>query len=139
MARSIRATRSELLITQKGRSDMALPGVSISNAFYPRIQSALEECSANVEVLQVSQEDIQIGLLKAFMCRSQAGDCVLVRVHRISNVRPDGIAAVLQPHGGSLFHVFRQGRYLREIQASLMRHVALPVNEEGQGRPAPPA
>jgi hypothetical protein len=52
---------------------MALPGVSISNALYPNLQSALEECSANVEVVHVSQGDMEIGLLKAFKCTSRAG------------------------------------------------------------------
>lgn len=49
---------------------MGLPGVSIPSDVYPKIQSALEACSANVQVLAVSDEDVRLGLLAAFRCQS---------------------------------------------------------------------
>ncbi len=112
---------------------MGLPGVSIPSSVYPNIQSALEACSADVDALAVSDQDVQIGLLAAFKCRSHEGDVVLVRVHRAKQVSPDGIAAILQPQTQRLFVSRGHGRYLDEIQTSLIKHGALPVRKPREG------
>jgi len=115
---------------------MGLPGVSIPSDVFLRIQAALEACSAGVDVLAVSDQDVRLGLLAAFRCRSQEGDVVLVRVHTAKHISPDGIAAVLQPETKRLFVSQRHQRYMNEIQASLVAHGAVRLGKPRKGREA---
>lgn len=112
---------------------MGLPGVSIPSGVYPNIQSALEACSAKVDVLAVSDQDVRIGLLAAFKCNNQEGDVVLVRVHKAKHISPDGIIAILEPRTRRFCVSRRHGRYLDEVQASLIRQGALRVRDLREG------
>lgn len=84
-------------------------------------------CSAHVDVVAVSEEDLQRGLLAAYECTSKEGDVVRVRVHRAKRIDPDQMAAVLEPVKSGRRSLSRSDHFLDEIESSLIAHGALPI------------
>ena len=81
----------------------------------------------SVEVLPVSQEDMQLGLLAAYECRNEEGDVVRVLVRRAKRISPDQMAAVFEPIRSGRFRLFRGKHFLCDIETSLIAHGALPI------------